>query len=387
MLIRRKLLAGSAALSIARSSSGRAFWHGVGPLNLNARIVFTGDSISNNGLGGYVSETNILAGGRCYTQNSFDQGVSGNNTTQILSRFPTALAMNPAIIVVEGGINDGFNNGAVTNPNLSSMYTQAIAAGVRVVAVTELRNSVNTDPTTVNNFIRSYPGISVADCSPGFDNPTMTSDGTHPNFLGASFMGNIVGNVLRSLIVPDSILNVTTGQLLSNPTMSGSITPPVVGSNVIGTGVIPTGYRLYENGTAFTTSIVGTQDTSAIGANEQIITIANGSGGTAGVIFDFPGVTINGLAGDVFESWMQVVITQSSGFIALSQGFAGSNLFPSQSTSPTIPLMSGVFRTEPTPLSFGQTTSNWQTSLALAANGSCQVKISSVMARKVPAGQ
>lgn len=386
VMSRRHLIGGIGAV-VSPCSGAHAWTHGSTILNLNARIVYIGDSIT--GLGNwnnYGAMADIISGGRYYTPNGFIQGVSGNTSAQILARLPNALALNPAVLVVEGGVNDGFDNWAETNANLGSIYSQTLAAGVRVVALTIFPGPGNVDNPFVNPFIRSYPGISVADCTPGFDNATMTYDGLHPNLVGALFVGNIVAQRLESLISSASIFSVTAGQLLSNPTMSGSITPPSVGGNVVGTGVIPTGFRLYENGTNFTTSMVGTQDTATNGANEQIITIANGPGGTAGVVFDFPGITINSQIGDLFESWCEFDVTQSNGFMAARMFFGGGSIFPTDTTD-SLQVVNGVYRTMPTALGSGSATGNWEVDFVLAASGTCQVKIHNLMTRKVPGGQ
>lgn len=330
---------------------------------------------------------NALSGGRYYPVNGFNMGVSGENSTQILARIPNALALNPAVLVIEAGTNDPFDDLAVTGPNLTSMYEQTLAAGCRAVAITRFPDVSNQEPATVNNFIRSYPGINVADCTPGFINSVMTNDGTHPNSVGAVFVGGIAAAVLASLTSPASILNVTAGQLLPNPTMSGSVTPPAVGSNVVGTGVIPTGFQLYENnGTSFTTSMVGSQDTSPIGANEQIITITNGAGGTATVIFNYPSIAINAQLGDTFETWCDVNVVQSSGLQQITLYFGSSYLGPG-GTIPSLQTVDSVYRTSPVPFSGSLARDQWQMTFSLLPSASCQVKVSSIMARKVPIGQ
>lgn len=385
MLSRRGLLQ-SAGTSLI-SSPANAWKLGFVPRALNSRIVYIGDSITAlANWQNYCYMANLISGGRYYTPNGFQMGISGNNSTQILARIPDALALNPAILVIEAGTNDAANDPTTTINNLTSMYTQAQAVGVLVVGVTVLPDINNVERVAVNNFIRSYPGVRAANCTPGFNNPTMTSDGVHPNLLGGLFMGNIVATVIATLISGASIFTVTTGQLSPNPTMSGSITPPAHGGDVVGTGVIPTGFRLYESGgTTFTSSMVGTQDTAGNGANEQIITIANGAGGVAHVIFDLPNITINGLTGDLFEAWSEMDVVQSTNLQGIRIDFASSTLFPD--TTSQLQVVNGVYRTMPAALSGNQSTATWQATFQLAASGSCQVKIHNLMCRKVPAGQ
>ncbi len=387
MLTRRGLLKSSGALMLPASAA--AANHGSGPLlKLNARIVYIGDSITAlASYQNYCYLSGVIGGGRYYTPNGFQQGVSGNTSTQILARFSGALALNPAVIVIEAGTNDPTNDPTTTISNLTSMYTQAIAAGARVVATTILPGAGNVDPhITVNNFINTFPfGITVANQTPGFNNATMTGDGLHPNLLGGPIVGANVAACIQSLISSASIFTDTTGQLSPNPTMSGSIAPPAVGGNVVGTGVVPTGFRLYESGTTFTSSMVGSQDVAGNGANEQILTITNGAGGAASVVFDLPNITINGLTNDLFEAWSEVDVIQSVGLLGIAVSFASSYVFP-DTTSPTIQILNGVYRTMPVPLISNQTAGTWQAILQLAASGSCQVKIHNLMCRKVPAG-
>lgn len=369
--------------------------HGSGPLlPLNSRIVYIGDSITAEGSWeGYVDLADLIGGGRYYTPNGFNLGVSGNSSAQILARIPNALALNPAVLVIEGGVNDATDptSQAATIANLTSAYQSALSAGARVVGVSILPDGNNFDAHgTVNAFIQSRPfGITCAYNTPGWNTPVMTFGDLHPNLIGAPIYGANVAACITSLISTASIFTVTTGQLSPNPTMSGSVTPPAVGSNPVGTGVVPTGFRLYETTPGYTTSMVGSQDIAGNGSNEEIITITNGSGGTASVIFDLPNITINGNTGDLFESWFEADVVQSSGFIALQPYFASSTLFGGQSVTPpgTIQVLNGVYRTIPAALGSGLTTTSWQLTFQLSANGSCQVKIHDLMVRKVPSGQ
>lgn len=358
--------------------------HGVDPrVPLNSSIVYFGDSITAfDDYNGYKQLTGIVSGARYYTGPDFDQGVSGNTTAAMLARISTVLALTPTVVVVEGGINDGFNNGAVTNPNLTSIYTQLLNAGIIVVAVTELPNVSNVDPALVNNFIRAYPGIHVADMTPGFDNPTMCqSDHIHPNTVGALFMGNVLAPVIQALIKPDSILSFTTGNLFPNTAMTGSVAVTAKPGNIAGTGVVPTGFRLYQGGPVATT-VSGAKT----GPNEVTVTVVNANSADAFIFLDYPAITAAGNIGDLFDGWCEVDIQAASTLYAVqltvansqlfgSQGAAGSNV---QITSP------GVYRTIPAALSGSQTTTDWTAFIYVGIGGSATVRFASPIFRKVP---
>jgi lysophospholipase L1-like esterase len=102
--------------------------------SLQSTLLTIGDSLTNDG--GY--QRRIV-----YNQSNIwgflNKGISGNNTTQMLARFSTDILANAnsgEYVVIWGGINDLAQDVplATIQSNLQSMYTQAKAAGLIVIA-------------------------------------------------------------------------------------------------------------------------------------------------------------------------------------------------------------------------------------------------------------
>jgi lysophospholipase L1-like esterase len=120
--------------SLSRYAQANADWKASGQLRPTA--VFIGNSITQ---GWYESRPDF------FTANNFaGRGISGQTTPQFLSRFRAdVIALNPQIVVINGGINDMAENTGPYDPdftfgNIESMAELAHANGIAVVLTSVL---------------------------------------------------------------------------------------------------------------------------------------------------------------------------------------------------------------------------------------------------------
>lgn len=163
------------------------------PLTTTAQVVFTGDSIT------------MLMPTSEYVPGSFNAGISGNETCQMLARFDAdVLARHPAIVVLLGGVNDIKNHDTFDTSCLFSMVQKAMAAGARVIVGTVMPAtrlprviSENLLIVELNSQLRMgaqqygytlvdyYRVIALPDGGP---NQQLLDDGLHPNRAGFDAM-------------------------------------------------------------------------------------------------------------------------------------------------------------------------------------------------------
>ncbi|HUO60240.1 MAG TPA: GDSL-type esterase/lipase family protein [Candidatus Acidoferrales bacterium] len=127
-----------------------------------------------------------------------DEGVPGNTTAQMLTRFSSdVIAYNPKVVVILGGTNSlGYVSNEEVESELQGMYTAAQQAGIKVVACTitprrptasDARGDLTPQIVAVNEWIRNYcanNGIVVADYYPALAGP----DGWLPENLTVDFV-------------------------------------------------------------------------------------------------------------------------------------------------------------------------------------------------------
>ena len=210
-------------------ASGNPVYSGV-PSRAKSVIIF-GDSITANNTSsggafnyapanGYWNWANALLGQRYKLLRN--AGIGGNWTSDMLNRlYSDVLFYRPDIVVVLGGTNDISNNVpvATTITNLTTIYERILSTGSSVVAMTILPRAAAGITTAqrnrlmqINNWIREYtytrPNIilcdaffAFADASNATSDPvtTYTSDGLHPNSIGARVVGNELYKVLNVL--------------------------------------------------------------------------------------------------------------------------------------------------------------------------------------------
>jgi lysophospholipase L1-like esterase len=155
-------------------------------------------------------------GGAWQTRN---MGVSGSNTTSMLSRWQaTGRVWETGTLVVLGGINDIIGNGVAATifGRLQTIYEEAMSDGRRVIALTVLpwNGSVNytadreTQRLALNVLILSYcatNGITCIDTSTLFDDGAGalkagydSGDHIHPSQAGANYLAALVQAALAN---------------------------------------------------------------------------------------------------------------------------------------------------------------------------------------------
>lgn len=296
------------------------------------RVVFIGDSITANGAFttsqeiayndiGYSAWVRRLCADRIYSPVSFNFGVSGWITAEILgNQIPLALAQSPDIAVVMAGRNDA-QTGIVAGPdtkrgstqyNLRKIYDALQDAGVIVIAVKILSQTFSEWPASANELLalntnnwidtqKSFRrGFYVVDCGQAYDDQTSTthwvpktgyinaSDNTHPASWGAYAIGNQIATLINTLYpswrlrqqnvddVYDAVNN-PYGSLLPNQMFTGS------GGSTSGgtTGTVATGWTLFGQN-LISAAAAGSKSTTSDGRITQVVTIsgtANGSNG------------------------------------------------------------------------------------------------------------
>lgn len=154
-----------------------------------------------------------------------DKGISGQNTTQMLSRFQKdVIDLNPQVVVIMGGTNDLAQGVAKEQilANVSAMAEMADEAGIQVVlcSVTPCNDSYSklSDPKTkgahiitLNGMIQSYAGTKgfawcdywtslVADDGLALKEEYRLYDNLHPGPDGYDIMEPIIKSLINGLI-------------------------------------------------------------------------------------------------------------------------------------------------------------------------------------------
>ena len=160
-----------------------------------------------------------------FTGNGYiDKGVSGQNTTQMLTRFDgDIIALNPGVVVIMGGTNDlaqGFSESQIL-ANITAMAEKADAAGIKVVLCSVTPNNREysrlSNPKTkgahiiaLNNLIKDYVASKgftycdywsalVAEDGLAMDSKYCLYDDLHPNPDAYTVMEGIIKPIIESI--------------------------------------------------------------------------------------------------------------------------------------------------------------------------------------------
>ncbi|MBT2567720.1 hypothetical protein J7I84_14670 [Arthrobacter sp. ISL-85] len=293
------------------------------PAKSRPRMILMGDSITDQTslLGGEVDPGGSTAtvrrfdmiGYYTWAQMTLNQavvcqreaGITGQSTTSMLARFATDVENVPAeFLILFGGINDIGSD--LTTPesifgNLRTMCERAIASGKRVILCTLLRNE--WDGTNgkedkrpkllaINEYIRAYCKqqvdvylcdwrAAVIDTATGDWKPGMYFDTTHPNPVGASYLGAELAKVIKPLIVAadtDAISSNTDARNITlNPLMSGT-----AGVRGAGSGTIADSWNGTQGqtggGTSFTGTMVWSKVARTVGGAWQQVQLTSAGG-------------------------------------------------------------------------------------------------------------
>lgn len=188
------------------------------PDSLPNLVVFLGNSITDYWPGIHPE---------FFADNNFvGRGIGGQTTYQFLVRFRNdVVALNPAAVVINGGINDIAQNNYVYNEditfgNLVSMAEIANANGIKVIMTSVLPSNrcywrlditdVAPKVASLNARIKEYAkkhGYAYIDYftpmvlgDEGAINPAYSSDGVHPSPEGYTVMEQIALPVIQSTL-------------------------------------------------------------------------------------------------------------------------------------------------------------------------------------------
>lgn len=285
-------------------------------LPLHSRIVFEGDSITAGSSGPQFSAFAIMrSGGRFFQPAGWNQGVGGQTAAQMATQVASVTALNPKVVVLLAGTNDlsgTADSDATIFANIRTCINAYKAAGARVVNICVLpRNDAvwdageETRRLALNERIRAQTDVKVVDVEATFNPTTMCDDGLHPNYRGAIHLGNAVGDVLSTMIVPTSVFTGYdgVGNFLvgsgDNPLLTG--TTGVKSGTPAPTGEVATGWTLEHNAGA--SIVIAASKTTLNGKTAQRIQVS-GTNATAGASVNFRNpVVYSGVAGEFWEMW------------------------------------------------------------------------------------
>lgn len=275
-------------------------------------IVLLGDSISLSGTSNIASNVeywkpegwwhwcNEVLGQR-FNQ-IYNAGISGENTTQILARVGLVIAKRPEYCLVHCGINDVQQGVAlsVIQDNLRLIYRRLTDAGIKVIAMTTISSGSAGGQLDsagkklvlfqlqrwIAQYGRDAEGIYVVewhrvlqDATTGLSLTGYTMDGTHPNTLGGSRLGQHLAREIALVAEPIEMLpasNADTDNEAKNPMMTG--TGGTTSGTITNTGAIAASLIFEPDSGTITTSSAKVARTDQIGGEWQQVTIASGGG-------------------------------------------------------------------------------------------------------------
>lgn len=333
-LLSRRAILGASALAIPMPAFARRrlgqFGGGGGSSGVvapNATVVYFGNSlvasmytaaapIYSNLNDGFGTWANASAQALPFVPLTGNLGIAGNTTTDMLSRIATVTAVNPAIVVMDGGVNDVLADVSASTilSNLQACYTAILLSGTtkRIIqttiapfyAPTTLSPAQEAVRQAVNVGLYSIPGISVVNLEAVVTASDVLADGYHYNTLGASKVGAAVGGALAAAFTSGDIFTLLTNTYSPNATLSGT------GGSLSGgaTGVVATGFTLFGDflGGA---AVVGAKETFA-GAEWQTLTISgNYTGDNRQAFLDGNSASTGLIATDRVEGIFEIFAT------------------------------------------------------------------------------
>ena len=180
-------------------------------------IVVFGDSLTEGGLDTQTSYTDFLQ--RSIDEKKFpfrivNMGVSGDTTTGGLARMQSAIAMNPSIVILELGGNDGLRGIPVsaTKSNMERIITAFQRPGVQVV-LAGMTLPPNYGRDYIDSFEQMYLDLArrhklvfipfllegirqQLSTTPGL----MNTDGIHPTAKGNEIVAKTVMDRIEGLL-------------------------------------------------------------------------------------------------------------------------------------------------------------------------------------------
>jgi len=148
-----------------------------------------------------------------YRYRVVNQGVSGDTTSGGLTRVEQAVAIKPAIVIVELGGNDGLRGIPVQNirENLAAILSQLKPSGARIL-LADMTLPPNYGEEYVRSFQQVYADLARQDRVPSFVFPfrdlyvkrLLQPDGIHATAAGNALVADAVMRALRPLLVREN---------------------------------------------------------------------------------------------------------------------------------------------------------------------------------------
>lgn len=350
------------------------------------KVVAVGDSImfentANGGSNtwaynsrGMISAWRALSGQRIDFPLDCNLGVNAATLAQIAATIPAALALNPDILVIEGGTNDlAAWDFTAMRATMTSMIKDALAGGVPMVVVLPIlpRGGVSTDTSLRilrwNNWLRNLcngradlvaaAGLSIRKLpifvdvfSPLVDATTVgnpaagvTRDNIHPTSgLGGYLAGKALHDALTHLLPPRPGVAAIVGDYFNAENPAGNLlrsgtssraalagTGGTIGTSdgFSGTGSVAPGWYISKaTGTATTVVTASKENPRTDGPNRtgerQRLQIAISTPGVMreGVQMVLASPTTDVVPGDIVEAEITVEIASSQHFLGVQLG-------------------------------------------------------------------
>ena len=158
----------------------------------------------------YPSNLQRLLDGAGYQYHVVNMGVSGDTTTDGVTRLPDVVALHPELVIVEFGGNDGLRGQPVTSTrdNLVIMIEGLQKAGAKVV-LAGMTLPRNYGPDYIGQFDGVYPALAakykltrIPFLLEGVGgNPKLTQpDGLHPTAEGCAIVARTVLQYVEPLL-------------------------------------------------------------------------------------------------------------------------------------------------------------------------------------------
>jgi len=248
----------------------------------------------------------------CPYTNNF--GVGGDTTAQMLARIAPVVASTAQIVLFMGGTNDrtGGMTVADTKRNITSIVRRLQKSGKIVIVGNDTprfgAKALTTQQQADHIAIRDWITNDLSKITPVVDTyslitPADLNDELHPNVKGAAKLGALAfGPALKKYLsvpvdLPTEALDAysatsTTGSLITNPLLTGSVSLSTSSINPVANSVIATGYK--SAGSSFTG--VTTKWTKEVAAFGEAQVIQFGGTATAGAYITFTPTAVFPLA-------------------------------------------------------------------------------------------
>ncbi|SKC17273.1 SGNH/GDSL hydrolase family protein [Dyadobacter psychrophilus] len=296
-------------------------------LKINSRIVIFGDSLIAQTTGSAINytafqSTALATYALLRINNSLflpvngNKGISGNTTTQMLARLGAAVALNPALVIMDGGTNDaaGGASAATIISNLTYIHNAFKAIGAYVVIITipprfapaALSPAAEIVRNTVNTFIKTLTSetTKAVNLDLVVNNAAFYADGLHFNPTGAYAASTPVAEALLDFIQPTNLADsfFADNSFTANPILAGT-----TGTKNTATGTVATSWLL-DAGSAGGAVVTGSK-TMDNGLNQQVISISGSyTGSSRSVVLSQEFNTSGLVAGDVVEAFGDIEI-------------------------------------------------------------------------------